>query len=128
MSNLLVDWVRLIWAPENLAEAAGKSGKTVEHPNLSQPNPGRRADGTPCISFKMFIDKMKRDNQIRYIFFSLDSRKKGKPNLTQANAQGHRKASPTSLSLAMSYELHLRNTQRGTVQATRSDYPAPGRH
>ena len=36
------------WADENLAEAARQLGKMVEQPNQSQPNPGLRADGTPC--------------------------------------------------------------------------------
>ena len=36
------------WADGNSAEAAGQLGKKVEHPNQSQPNPGPRADGTPC--------------------------------------------------------------------------------
>ena len=36
------------WADGNLAKAAGQLGEMGEHPNLSQPKPGRRADGTPC--------------------------------------------------------------------------------
>ena len=37
------------WADWNLAEVAGQLGKMVEHPNQSQPNPGLRADESPCI-------------------------------------------------------------------------------
>ena len=37
------------WADGNLAEAAGQLGKLVEHRNQSQPNPGLRSLGTPCI-------------------------------------------------------------------------------
>ena len=33
----------------NLAEAAGQLGKTVEHRNQSQHNPGLSSLGTPCI-------------------------------------------------------------------------------
>ena len=36
------------WANGNLAEAAVQLGKKVEHPNHSQPNPGLRADESPC--------------------------------------------------------------------------------
>ena len=36
------------WADGNLPEAAVELGKMEEHPNLSQPNPCPRADGTPC--------------------------------------------------------------------------------
>ena len=36
------------WADWNLAEAAVQLGKMVEHPNQSQPNPGLRADESPC--------------------------------------------------------------------------------
>ena len=36
------------WAEGNLAEAALQLGKMVEHPNQSQPNPGLRADESPC--------------------------------------------------------------------------------
>ena len=38
------------WADWNLAEVAVQLGKMVEHPNQSQPNPGLRADESPCIS------------------------------------------------------------------------------
>ena len=62
-SHVLVDWVLSTWissvplhclpdsawADGNLAEAAGQLGKMVEHRNQSQPNPGLRAHGTPCI-------------------------------------------------------------------------------
>ena len=43
------------WANGNLAEAARQLGKIVEHPTQSQPNPGLRADGTPCILLVYFI-------------------------------------------------------------------------
>ena len=36
------------WADGNLAEAAVQLGKGVEHRNQSQPNPGLRADLSPC--------------------------------------------------------------------------------
>ena len=38
------------WADGNLAEAAGQLGKMGEHRNPSQPNPGLRGHGTPCIN------------------------------------------------------------------------------
>ena len=31
-----------------MAEAAVQLGKMLEHPNLSQPNPGLKADGSTC--------------------------------------------------------------------------------
>ena len=36
------------WADGNWAEVAVQLGKMVEHPNQSQPNPGLRADESPC--------------------------------------------------------------------------------
>ena len=36
------------WADWNLAEVAVQLGKMVEHSNQSQPNPGLRADESPC--------------------------------------------------------------------------------
>ena len=63
MSQLLVDWVMLTWvlsAPLSarfclgwweLAEVAGQLDRMGEHPNQSQPNPGAKADGTPCSLF-----------------------------------------------------------------------------
>ena len=36
------------WANGSLAEVAGQLGKMVEHPDQDQPNPGPRANGTPC--------------------------------------------------------------------------------
>ena len=36
------------WADGNLAEVAGQLDKRVEHLNQSQPDPGPRADRTPC--------------------------------------------------------------------------------
>ena len=41
------------WAVGNLAEVAGQLGNMVEHPNQSQPNPGSRPVGTPCIYILM---------------------------------------------------------------------------
>ena len=40
------------WADGNLAEAAVQLDKMMEHPNQSQPNPGLRADESPCSSGK----------------------------------------------------------------------------
>ena len=37
-----------VWADWNLAAVAVQLGKMVEHPNQSQPNPGLRADESPC--------------------------------------------------------------------------------
>ena len=37
------------WADGNLADAAEQLDNMVERPNQSQPNPGPRGDGTPCI-------------------------------------------------------------------------------
>ena len=39
----------------NFAEAAGQMGKMVEHPNLSEPNPGPRPDESSCTE-RMEID------------------------------------------------------------------------
>ena len=36
----------------NLAEVVVQLGKKVEHPNQSQPNPGLRADESPCTQIK----------------------------------------------------------------------------
>ena len=36
-------------ADGNLTEVAVQLGKMVEHPDQSQPNPGLRADESPCI-------------------------------------------------------------------------------
>ena len=42
------------WADWNLAEVAVQLGKIVEHPNQSQPNPGLRADESPCTRMRMW--------------------------------------------------------------------------
>ena len=39
-----------------MAEAAGQLGNMVKHPNESQPNPGLRADESPCIVKKLSYD------------------------------------------------------------------------
>ena len=46
-----VQWLDLCsaWTDGNLAEAAVQLGEMVEYRNKSQPNPGLRADESPCI-------------------------------------------------------------------------------
>ena len=50
------------WADWNLAEVAVQLGKTVEHPNQSQLNPGPRADESPCSC----DDKSRTDLNLNY--------------------------------------------------------------
>ena len=56
------------WPDGNLAEAAEQLAKMVEHPNQSQPNPGPRADGTPCSMWK-YLNKnpLKHKSRLRIL-------------------------------------------------------------
>ena len=55
-SHLLIDWFRLTWILSVPLKGIWQKqlGKMMEHPNQSQPNPGLRADGTPCTYATIF--------------------------------------------------------------------------